>query len=74
MIMGLPDYYLNIEFATLNVIKNGQGIKCGFNLTFRDKSHDFIICIENQDNEGNNSPRFPDASGIHIISGTQGIP
>ncbi|TNV86811.1 hypothetical protein FGO68_gene7934 [Halteria grandinella] len=65
LLSGSPDYYLNIEFAKLTTIKNNQGYKCGFNLTFRDKSHDFLIQLDNQENN-QQSPRFPE---IQIASG-----
>lgn len=42
-ISTVPDYYLNIEFALLSVLKNASAAKCGFNLTFKDRSHDFIV-------------------------------
>lgn len=40
---AVPDYFLNIEFALLSVIKNASATKCGFNLTFKDRSHDFLV-------------------------------
>ena len=39
----LPAYYLIIEFASLKVIKNSCGLKCGFSLVRADTRHDFII-------------------------------
>lgn len=44
LIQNAPDYYLNIEFAKLTVIKHEETqAKCGFTLQLRERSHDFLI-------------------------------
>lgn len=44
LVQNAPDYYMNIEFSKLTVIKNEHTqAKCGFTLQLRDKSHDFLI-------------------------------
>lgn len=50
----VPDYYLNIEFALLSVLKNASGTKCGFNLTFKDRSHDFVVVTLDSIDTSNN--------------------
>jgi hypothetical protein len=46
IVQNAPDFYLNIEFAKLTVIKreeNGYPIKEGFTLSLRERTHDFLI-------------------------------
>lgn len=38
-----PQFFINVEFSSLKIIKNKAGIKCGFALTLRDIRHDLII-------------------------------
>jgi hypothetical protein len=51
-----PQFYINVEFCSLKIIKNKFGIKCGFALTLRDTRHDLIIV--NQPNEDGSSADY----------------
>lgn len=42
-----PDYYLSVEFSKLRIIKNKEGMKCGFALTLKEITIEFIIIIMN---------------------------
>lgn len=41
--MKTPDFYVNIEFTKLRIIKNREGIKTGFALMLRDVTLEFMI-------------------------------
>ncbi|TNV74643.1 hypothetical protein FGO68_gene5677 [Halteria grandinella] len=38
-----PDYYVNVEFTKLRIIKNREGVKTGFALMLRDVTLEFMI-------------------------------
>lgn len=45
---------MNTEFASLKVIKNNNGVKCGFSLGRADTRHDFVIVqLPNEDDSQN---------------------
>jgi hypothetical protein len=39
--MKLPDFYINVEFTKLKIIKNKEGLKIGFTLSIKDATLEF---------------------------------
>lgn len=42
--LRVPEFYVNVEFTKLKVLKQRDGTKIGFSLNLRDICLEFVIC------------------------------